>query len=58
MAHDFKDITVNVQVKQLNKEFKNLGMYQMLCARSLQSCLTLRNPTDCSLQGSSVRGIL
>ena len=22
-----------------------------------QSCLTLRNPTDCSLPGSSVRGI-
>ena len=58
MAHDFKDITVNVQVKQLNKEFKNLDMYQMLCARSLQSCPTLRDPTDCSLQGSSVHGIL
>ena len=41
MAHDFKDITVIVQVKQLNKEFKNLDMYQMLCARSLQSHPTL-----------------
>ena len=27
-------------------------------ARSLQSCLTLCNPTDCSLLGSSVHGIL
>ena len=26
-------------------------------AKSLQSCLTLRNPMDCSLAGSSVRGI-
>ena len=58
MAHDFKDLSVNVQVKQLNYEFKNLGMYQMLCARSLQSCPTLCDPTDYSLQGSSVHGIL
>ena len=26
-------------------------------AKSLQSCLTLCNPTDCSLPGSSVHGI-
>ena len=26
-------------------------------AKSLQSCLTLRNPMDCSLPGSSVHGI-
>ena len=29
-----------------------------LCAQSLQSCLTLCNPMDCSLPGSSVHGIL
>ena len=27
-------------------------------AKSLQWCLTLRDPMDCSLSGSSVRGIL
>ena len=30
----------------------------MCCARLLQSCLTLCNPMDCSLPGSSVHGIL
>ena len=29
-----------------------------VCAESLQSCLTLRDPGDCSPPGSSVRGIL
>ena len=28
-----------------------------VCAQSLQACLTLRNPMDCSLPGSSVHGI-
>ena len=28
------------------------------CAKSLQLCLTLCNPMDCSLPGSSVHGIL
>ena len=28
------------------------------CAKLLQSCLTLRNPMDCSPPGSSVHGIL
>ena len=27
-------------------------------AKSLQACLTLRDPMDCSLSGSSVHGIL
>ena len=27
-------------------------------AKSLQSCLTLCNPMDCSLQGFSIHGIL
>ena len=30
----------------------------MLCVKSLQSCPTLWNPTDCILPGSSVHGIL
>ena len=29
-----------------------------MCAKSLQSCLTLCSPRHCSLPGSSVRGIL
>ena len=29
-----------------------------MCAKSLQSCLTLWDPIDCSLPGSSVHGIL
>ena len=29
-----------------------------MCAKSFQSCLTLHNPVDCSLSGSSVHGIL
>ena len=29
-----------------------------MCAKSLQSCLTLCDPIDCSLPGSSVHGIL
>ena len=29
-----------------------------VCAKSLQSCLTLYNPMDCSLPGSSVHGFL
>ena len=30
----------------------------MLCSKSLQLCLTLCDPMDCSLQGYSVHGIL
>ena len=29
-----------------------------MCAKSLQSCLTLCDPADCSLSGTSVHGIL
>ena len=29
-----------------------------VCAKSLQSCLTLCNPMDCSPQGSSIHGVL
>ena len=33
-------------------------MHVYVCAKLLQSCLTLCNPVDCSLLGSSVHGIL
>ena len=33
------------------------GLHPRLCMRA-QLCLTLHDPTDCSLPGSSVRGIL
>ena len=29
----------------------------IVCAKVAQSCLTLSDPMDCSLQGSSVHGI-
>ena len=35
-----------------------LFMCACVCAKLLQSCLTLCDPTDCSLPGSSVHGIL
>ena len=34
------------------------SLFWMCCAQSLQSCLTLCNPMDCSPPGSSVYGIL
>jgi len=34
------------------------GTWCIVCAKSLQSCLTLCDPVDCSLSGSSVHGIL
>ena len=41
---------------------KCLSLYWIInscmCAKSLQSCLTLCNPMDCSRTGSSVHGIL
>ena len=33
-------------------------MYVCVCAKSLQSCLTLPDPINCSPPGSSVPGIL
>ena len=33
-------------------------MHACVCAKSRQSCLTLCDPMDCSLPGSSVHGIL
>ena len=42
-------------------KFPNLkfGVIEMpVCAQSLQSCLTLCDPMDCSPPGSSIHGIL
>ena len=36
----------------------NVVMHAYVCAKLLQSCLTLCDPTDCSLPGSSVHAIL
>ena len=35
-----------------------VGFFECMCAKLLQSCLTLCNLKDCSLPGSSVCGIL
>ena len=35
-----------------------ISKYYNVCAKSLQSCLTLCNPMDCSPPGFSVHGIL
>ena len=47
---------------QTNEIFKNddpkLSYYPCMHAKLLQSCLTLCDPMDCSLPGSSVHGIL
>ena len=40
----------------LNESNQVMGV--SVCAKSLQLCLTLCNPTDYSLPGSSVHGIL
>ena len=37
---------------------KNIHFFLCVCTQSLQSCLTLGNPMDYSLPGSSVHGIL
>ena len=34
-----------------------LNIYTAAAAKSLQSCLTLSDPMDCSLPGSSIHGI-
>ena len=38
--------------------FLSISLDICVCAKSLQSCLTLGDPMDCSLPGSSVHGIL
>ena len=36
----------------------SIPSYAYMCAKSLQSCLTLCNPVDCRLSGTSFHGIL
>ena len=50
--HNQQD-TENLPKSSLNPE-----IWICVCAKSLQSCLTLCNPMDCSPSGSSVHGIL
>ena len=45
----FLDIFISYNIREL---------YICACAKSLQSCLTLCDPTDCSPPGSSVHGLL
>ena len=40
------------------KMWKQLNAHQCIHAKPLQLCLSLRDPMDCSLPGSSVHGIL
>ena len=43
---------------EVSQEKKTPIQYAAAAAKSLQSCLTLCDPMDCSLLGSSVPGIL
>ena len=45
-------------MSQKIEEYTYIYMYVLVCAKSLQSCPTLREPMDCSPPGSSVHGIL
>ena len=36
---------------------KTIALTAAAAAKSLQSCLTLHDPMDCNLPGSSIRGI-
>ena len=40
------------------QDLSRVSFEECMCAKSLQSCLTLCSPMDCSLPGSSVQGIL
>ena len=44
--------------KRYNWYLPNRKLYVLCCAKLLQSCLTLCNPTDCNPPGSSVHGII
>ena len=41
----------------LSQAFRPEVIQDLICAKSLPSCLTLCDPMDCSLPGSSVHGI-
>ena len=44
-------------VRLLHNIEQNYLCYTVAAAKSLQSCLTLSDPMDCSLPGSSIHGI-
>ena len=51
-------VTVKVKVWSWQTGFTLQILPTFVLVKSLQSCLTLCNPVDCSLPGSSVHGIL
>ena len=58
-----KFYSLSLQTPQINSILKViykvcLKLIACVCAKSFQSCPTLRDPVDCSLPGSSVHGIL
>ena len=62
-SHDLPSKWVCVLISSSGKDPGNTGldftlMAHCMCAKALQSCLTLWDPMDCSLAGSSVDGIL
>ena len=48
--------TADSQVQSLVRELRSFKLHAA-AAKSLQSCLTLRDPMDCSPPGSSIHGI-
>ena len=56
-THIYFPIPQAKKLCKLNASATFVGSYAVLCLVT-QSCLTLRNPMDCSLPGSSVHGIL
>ena len=57
-AAHFSESPVLICVLHLPDAFASYLINTCVCAMLLQSCLTLCDPTDCSLPGSSVHGIL
>ena len=58
-----KFYSLSLQTPQINSILKViykvcLKLIACVCAKSFQSCPTLRDPVDCSLPGSFVHGIL
>ena len=54
----FSRFTVNLLSSTASPHYIYIYMYVCMRAKSLQLCPTLCDPTDCSLPGSSVHGIL
>ena len=52
----FLFLGIHTSVREISKGQHVL--YTVCCAKSIQSCLTLCDPMDCSPPGSSVHGIL